>query len=777
MKKSLMIAFPVVWLLLSNMSAFAQCTVPTPPDDTRQRVIDARPNRIFAAKGKTRFGNRGTIVITNMNPFLFEGYNITIEEKEIEDQVLIKFIKALIPVAGPFAENALAAKSARAEAAQAVTDINLQQLIARLTDDPTGFALPCPAGNKPCLALNYMITLKKQLVTEQQALTDYFTPGAGGTYATPAFTAAKNGYSQYGEVIFNRDTDTNGLCSAVNSLRTLLIVPNAYPSQDQVAEKETAIANMVSKARALNKAIELYNEQDDLKGTKWTGSTGFDYVADLALFAQELFGAVNTRLDGNRRDLLAQVVQFDNMKTATTNLNGRERTLLQQEFAIGGKYDFSKVTVTVQPFGEKTPADPEGDGNIVRNGDAPAGNTTATGQNGGPSSPPNTGSGTLPTESARVGGNRFAEAGKGNGKTDDDPPATPAGPAKITDFVTTGKPRFEIGVGMAYSNVAKQKFQVVSGFVRDRDGNPTNGETFADVVGFSEETDHRLTPIALLHTRLTNNPKYNLYFSLGITGSRDQLGTNIEYLIGPSVNITDNIFITAGAFAARQHKLAGDDLFVNAGVPDGFDAIPVQSRYRWKPGISFSYRLPITGKSPKKSAAAESAAAFTTLTDTVYTGQPRFSISAGMAYSALRQQSFQPIIGFARDRDGALTSGETLTRIVGFNEDSDGRFLPMALLNTRIASNDQVGLHFSLGITAKRTDENTHVEYLIGPSFSFMKNQIIFTAGAYAGKHERIAGDLFINAPLSSGITLTTQTEYRFKPGIAFSYRLPVNLP
>ena len=739
MKKFLMIVLPVVWLLLSNLSTLAQCTVPATPDETRQRIIDARPNRVFAAKGKTRFGDRGTIVIVNMNPFLFEGYNITIEEKEIEDQVLIKFIKALIPVAGPFAENALAAESARAEADQAVTDNNLQQLIARLTNNPTGFALPCAANDRPCLALEYMIGLKNELVTEQRTLTNYFTPGSATTYVTPAFTAAKNGYSQYGEVIFNRDTDTNGLCSAVNSLRTLLIVPNAYPTQDQVAQKETAIANMVSKARALNKAIELYNEQDDLKVKKWVGSTGFDYLADLALFAQELFGAVNTRLDGKRRALLAQVVQFDNMKTATTNLNGRETTLLQQEFKIGGKYDYSKVTVTVQPFGEKTPADPEGDGNIVRNGDAPAGNTT--GGNGGPTSPPNTGTGTLPTESAGVSRNRFTEAGNGNGNGNgndngngDGPPTTPPGPAKITDFVTTGKPRFEIGVGMAYSKVEKQKFQVVSGFVRDRSGNLTNGETFADVVGFSEETDHRLTPIALLHTRLTNNPKYNLYFSLGITGSRDQLGTNIEYLIGPSVNITDNIFITAGAFAARQHKLAGDDLFVDAGVPDGFDSIPVQSRYRWKPGISFSYRLPITGKSSKKSAAAEGAAALPTLTDTVYTGQPRFSISAGMAYSPLRQQSFQPIIGFARDRDGVLTSGETFTRIVGFNEDSDGRFLPMALLNTRIASNEDVGLHFSLGITAKRTDENTHVEYLIGPSFSFMKNQIVFTAGAYAGK-------------------------------------------
>ena len=781
MKNFLLITFPIILLLLAAQSALAQCTVPSPtPDSKRQRVIDARPNRIFAATGKTRFGERGTVVIVNMNPFLFDGYRITVQEEEIKEEALVKFVKALIPVAGQFAENAEAEESFKKEAARADEsgheDFNLAELVDRLKTDPS----PLPCETDACRAMRRMIDLKDKLVKEEQKISDYFVPreGGGTTYLTKTYLDTAKGYKEQGNIIFNRDTDTPALCKATNTLHDLLKPTNAYPTQDEVTQKQKAIDQMVSKARALKKAVDLYKSQDALKGTKWIGSTGFDYLEDLDLFAQELFGPINIKYDAKAKALFSQVVTFDNMKQAITNLNGREKTLLQQEFPIGGKYDFSKVTVTVQPFDEKTPQNPEERQTVTRNGDAPAGNNpNSSGQNGSFSSPPNTGSGAKPPELAHASASQFAEtAGDDKKSKDDAPPPAPAGPAKISDFVTTGKPRFEIGVGMAYSQVDKREFQSVSGFARDRDGNLTNGETFTDIVGFSEKTDHRFTPIALLHTRLTNNPNYNLYFSLGITGSRDQLGTNIEYLIGPSVNITDNIFITAGAFAARQHQLAGDDLFTGAAVPDGFDSIPVRSRYQWKPGLSFSYRLPVTGSSKNK-AAAEGAAALDTYTDTLYVGQPRFTISAGMAYSSLRQQTFQPIIGFARDRDGELTNGETFTSVVGFNENSDSRFLPMALLNTRIKSNDQFGLHFSLGITAKRTDEKTDVEYLIGPSFSFMRNQIMFTAGAYAGKQQKIAGDLFVNAPLSSGLSLTTQKEYHIKPGIAFSYRLPVKLP
>jgi len=629
-----------------------------------------------------------------------------------------------------------------------------------------------------------MIGLKKSLVGYEEELRDFFNENAGAPtksyFQTTTFSNTKKRFIKYGGAIFDRDTDTTVLCDNVNVLLRVLDPTNAYPSQNTVKATQKDIEDMVSTANALKKAVDLYKTQDGLKNTHWIGSSGFDYVEDLGLFADEVIGPINTKYSRQAKALFDAVAEFDNTKTAIKNLAGKEKLLLQQEFSIGGKYDFSKVTVTVQPFGEKTPPQNQnGEERVLRDGDAPAGNNPSnSGQNGSLSSPSNTGSGSKPPELAHANANRFTEAAGDDKKSNDDKPTpAPAGPAKISDFVTTGKPRFEIGVGMAYSQVDKREFQSVSGFARDRDGNLTNGETFTNIVGFSEKTDHRFTPIALLHTRLTNNPKYNLYFSLGITGSRDKLETNIEYLIGPSVNITDQIFITAGAFAARQHQLAGDDLFTGAAVPDGFASIPVRSRYQWKPGLSFSYRLPVTGSSKKKAATESAAGEVDTYTDTLYVGQPIFSISAGMAYSPLRQQSFQPIIGFARDRDGNLTGGETFTKVVGFNENSDGRFLPMALLNTRIKSNDQFGLHFSLGITAKRTDEKTDVEYLIGPSFSFMRNQIMFTAGAYAGKQQKIAGDLFVNAPLSSGLTLTTEREYHFKPGIAFSYRLPVKLP
>lgn len=793
MKKLARIAFLISWLLLPVAAVCGQCTAPPTPDETRQRIIDARPNRVFAAKGKTRFGNKGTVVIANMNPFLFEGYRITIQEEEIKDEALVKFAKALIPIAGPFAESARQEAGFAGEPDQ---DINLEELVSRLLAPPISPNPPPPGAapgapplpptvlagctTTPCLAMKHIIGLKNQLVAYELAIRNYFTDGPGpGPYpatsymTTTNFSVTKANFVNAGGTIFDRDTDTPLLCTTVNNLLPILTSANAYPSKDQLMLRQRDIEDMVSKAKALKKAVDLYKAQDALKSTKWIGSTGFDYLEDLDLFAQELSGAVNTKYDAKAKGLFAQVVEFDKMKESITNLTGKEKTLLQQEFPIGGKYDFSKITVTVQPIGEKTPENPTGKKETAANRDASVGNDNGSNSKGSLTSAPSEGTDRRLDESSPSGGNRFAEAAAANQTTSSSAPAS-----KTTDVVTTGKPRFELGLGMAYSPVEKRQFQIVSGFARDRLGNLTNGETFTKVVGFSERTENRLMPVAMVHTRLTEYPKHNVYFSLGITGSRDELGTNIEYLIGPSINLSDNLFVTAGAFVARQQSLASDDAFVGAAVPSGFEAIPVRSRYRLKPGLSFSYRLPVSGSGKKKTAAAESAAAsFDTSTDTLFAGQPRFAISAGMAYSALRKQSFQPIIGFARNRQGGLTAGETPTKVIGFTEDASGRLLPMALLNMRIRSNQDFGFHFSLGITAKRTDSRTDVEYLVGPSLSFMKNQILFTAGAYAGKQEKIAGDLFINSVLASGTSITTQREYHFKPGFAFSYRLPVKLP
>jgi len=175
-------------------------------------------------------------------------------------------------------------------------------------------------------------------------------------------------------------------------------------------------------------------------------------------------------------------------------------------------------------------------------------------------------------------------------------------PSKHTKAnATIGARRFELSGGMAFSTLNRREFQAVLGFPRnangqivDKDGNPTDKRELTSIVGISESSKSRFSPIVLLNTRLTDNPKYNLFFSVGVTAKNDSKGTDIEYLIGPSFNfLNKNAFFTFGAYAGKQQKLAGD-LFEGAALSDS--SVPVEKKYKWAPAFSFTYRIPIGSK-------------------------------------------------------------------------------------------------------------------------------------------------------------------------------------
>jgi hypothetical protein len=191
--------------------------------------------------------------------------------------------------------------------------------------------------------------------------------------------------------------------------------------------------------------------------------------------------------------------------------------------------------------------------------------------------------------------NAFAETepAEGNGKPDE--------PNHTKANATIGARRFELSGGMAFSTLNRREFQAVLGFPRnangqivDKDGNPTDKRELTSIVGISESSKSRFSPIVLLNTRLTDNPKYNLFFSVGVTAKNDSKGTDIEYLIGPSFNfLNKNAFFTFGAYAGKQQKLAGD-LFEGAALSDS--SVPVEKKYKWAPAFSFTYRIPIGSK-------------------------------------------------------------------------------------------------------------------------------------------------------------------------------------
>jgi len=157
---------------------------------------------------------------------------------------------------------------------------------------------------------------------------------------------------------------------------------------------------------------------------------------------------------------------------------------------------------------------------------------------------------------------------------------------------------------------------------------------------------------------------------------------------------------------------------------------------------------------------------------------PYFALSGGIATSTLEKTEYQRVQGFATNRQGQVT-GTQITSIVGVKEDSSTRITPILILHGRLyrPSVESLfsGLHWSLGITGKNDNKGTDIEYLIGPSASFLNDKLFFTVGAYAGKRQTLDGNLFPGAEVPKDLAeIPVHKNYHWKLGFGLTYRLPL---
>jgi hypothetical protein len=155
---------------------------------------------------------------------------------------------------------------------------------------------------------------------------------------------------------------------------------------------------------------------------------------------------------------------------------------------------------------------------------------------------------------------------------------------------------------------------------------------------------------------------------------------------------------------------------------------------------------------------------------------PFFTISGGVVFSTLARQELGKIQGFELDRNGTRI-GNTLTTVIGVKEQSDTRISPLVLLNGRLWAPKSGrwefdGIHLSFGVTAKNDGTNTNIEYLVGPSFSFLERQLFLTVGGYAGRVQQLAGDLYLGQPVPAATEVTIQKNYRWRFGAAITYKI-----
>lgn len=171
----------------------------------------------------------------------------------------------------------------------------------------------------------------------------------------------------------------------------------------------------------------------------------------------------------------------------------------------------------------------------------------------------------------------------------------------------------------------------------------------------------------------------------------------------------------------------------------------------------------------------------TKITDKVKFGDaPFFTLSGGIVFSTLAKQEIDKIQGFELDRNG-LRIGNELTTVIGLKEKSATRISPLVMLSGRLwTPGDKAakrllgmdGVHLSLGVTAKNDGTNTNIEYLVGPSFSFLERQLFLTVGGYAGRVQRLADNLYLGQPVQAATEITIQKNYCWHFGAAITYKI-----
>jgi len=129
----------------------------------------------------------------------------------------------------------------------------------------------------------------------------------------------------------------------------------------------------------------------------------------------------------------------------------------------------------------------------------------------------------------------------------------------------------------------------------------------------------------------------------------------------------------------------------------------------------------------------------------------RFSISAGVAFSAI------PDTEFAIVKGTVVAPATTSTNRFGILSDPNIHPLPMAIAHARLAdaADHRVAFHASFGVgvnVRSQSSGGSSPEFLLGPSISFLRT-IFITGGAEIGKSTGLAGGFHVNDTVPSDVT------------------------
>lgn len=766
----------------NNATAVAEINETIKDEQKIGLVMDARPFAINQSTGKVLFtSGDGRVSVIHMNPFVYD-YKISVAQQELISTALSDFLKLLLP---PNLAGAVGTQSGKAnEAVRAAALKGLEGLERRLgTFTPPLPPATCGAGDTRCDALREMYIIFNEIKTRVATGSVLVTNLDGSNIYFKAGGLAGNTNGRF--VLFTTDvTDLRNqqfeafeTCYKAEQLNQTLdgydfdrLFGDLNRAQQEISEI-TALANDLSTLAAT------YGTDTVLKTLPPPRCGGFDCVAQLQAYADQVIVLVgDTGYQLKLTDLRRKGQEMQNMALFTEQLKNKEG-MFARTFTISKKFELSQATISIK----REKLEPNQNAASTQSGTV---NTENASGGGGGAGTEGDSEGTI---GPKFGGPVVpGQLQAGNAATPAKPVASdssdkPAGAASLTadvnETVQLGRPRFMLSGGMVYSPLPRRTFKPVKGFVLDAQGNPTgNGD--ATVVGFDQNSPRRLFPMLFLNSRVLDYEKGSLFFSLGITGKHAD-NIDLEYLVGPSVSfLNDRALFTFGAYGGLTQNLVSD-VRIGDAIPDSLgDAKFFRKTLTWKPGFSFSYAFSRTKKAEAKGSTSGTSSPSDDLKNEIRLGGIPFSLGLGLVVTSLEERTYDEIAGFARDRQGNLSNGQTLTRIVGLTSSSGYRMVPMVMLHTRLTDfGKSRDFYFTTGLTGKKTDNDFDLEYLLGGSVNVYRRKIFLTFGTFIGKQQILGGNFFEGAGLNRSQNVTTINRYVWKPAVSFSYDISRIIP
>jgi hypothetical protein len=139
-----------------------------------------------------------------------------------------------------------------------------------------------------------------------------------------------------------------------------------------------------------------------------------------------------------------------------------------------------------------------------------------------------------------------------------------------------------ISGGFGFSALDEREFIFVPSTKTVTDSSGVASEVVINRFGFKNRSSFRALPVLLLNTRVWEpNDTIALHLSAGaaVDIKTGQAGTDLEFIVGPSVSFKRTLFVTTGMHVGRVPTLVGG-FNIGQEVPNGISQPPIEKAYK-----------------------------------------------------------------------------------------------------------------------------------------------------------------------------------------------------